>query len=259
MSRRVRTVVADDEDFGTASKLVDARVVDERYPYSHGLLWRCVSAFLYYVVAPVPVWLLSKVYGLRIRNRRAIRSLGGCYIYGNHTHWVDDLIPYLISFPVRASIVTGPTAVSMPLIRHLVSMLGGIPLNSTEAGKAAFREALDRAVKQGGPVAIFPEAHEWPYYNGIRDFPPYSFTYPVRSCAPVVAYVVTYTKRFFSWYPPRMTVTIDEPIPPSCWQGLLDPKTYLRDRVLDFMRTTARQSHSYAWIDYRLPGQGRND
>ena len=251
--RRVRTVVAGDEDFGTASKLVNSRVVDENYPYSHGFLWRCVSTFLYYVVAPVPVWLLSRIYGIRIHNRRAIRSLGGCYIYGNHTHWADDLIPYLISFPTRAFIITGPTAVSMPFVRHLVPMLGGIPLNSTEAGKAAFRETLDRVVKKGSPVAIFPEAHEWPYYNGIRDFPPYSFTYPVRTSAPVVAYVVTYTKRFFSWCPPRLTVTIDEPIPPSCWQGLPDPKTYLRDRVLRFMRNTAHRLRSYPWIEYLLP------
>lgn len=256
MSRRARKVVVHDQaddDFGVVSKHVRTRPIDETYPYTHkNLLWRLVSAFLYYVVAPIPVWVMSKIYGMRIHGRRSIRGLGGCYIYGNHTHWTDVLIPYLISFPTRAYIVTGPTAVSVPLVRHLVSMLGGLPLNPTARGKVVFREALDRAVKGGSPVAIFPEAHEWPYYNGIREFPPYSFTYPVRTSEPVVAYVVTYRRRRVAWYPPRMTVTVGSPILPETWKGSSDPKGFLRDRVLGFMRDTARDLDSYAWIEYDI-------
>ncbi|MCL2470724.1 MAG: 1-acyl-sn-glycerol-3-phosphate acyltransferase [Propionibacteriaceae bacterium] len=255
---RRRTITVSDEhedDFGVASRHVNQRVVDETYPYiRRNPLWRLASALLYYVVGPIPVWLISKMYGMKIVNRSAIRKAGGCYAYANHTHWTDVLIPYLLAFPKRAYVVAGPTAVSVPVAKHLVPMVGGIPLNETVTGKAHFRQALDRAVKRGGVVAIFPEAHVWPYFNGIRDFSPASFTYPVRCSSPVVGYVVTYRpRRWLTMRPPRPTVTVGEPIMPETWANQPDPKQVLRDKVYQFMSQTARTKKSYAWVHYTTP------
>ncbi len=242
-----------DDDFGATSRHVNERSIDDSYSYEHGFFWRLLSAFLYFIVVPMPALLLMWLHGLRFRNRAAIRRAGGCYIYGNHTHWMDVFVPYLLAFPRRAYIVTGPVAVSVPLVRHLVPMLGGIPLNSSPRGKARFRAALDAAVRKGCPVAIFPEQHEWPWYNGIRDFSPYSFTYPVRTSTPVVGYVLTYRRRrLFSRRPPQMTVTVGQLIPPEAWAGAEDPKQAVRDRVHAFMCDTVEEQGSYAWVDYEL-------
>jgi 1-acyl-sn-glycerol-3-phosphate acyltransferase len=132
-------------------------------------------------------------------------------------------------------------------------MLGGIPLNTTDEGKAKFRQALDKVVQKGCPVAIFPEQHEWPYYNGIRNFTPYSFTYPVHTATPAIGYVVTYRRRLV-WRrrPPHMTVTVGHPVMPEAWAGAEDPKQVARDAVYTFMCDTVKKKKSYAWVDYEL-------
>lgn len=243
----------DQDDFGTTSKHVREHAVDETYRYEHGWAWRAVSWVLYYVLAPIPMWVISRIYGMRLVNRSSIARAGGCYIYGTHTHFADVFIPYLLAFPKRAWIVAGPTAVSVPVVKHIVAMLGAVPLNTTVRGKANFRACLSRAVDRGGVVAIFPEEHEWPYYTGIRDFPPYSFTYPVRTSAPVIAYAVTYRKRrWLTHRPPHLTVTVSDPIEPARWQGADDPKQTLRDAVHAFMTDTVRRQGSYEWIHYEL-------
>ncbi len=251
-----KVVVGDaaEDDYGVVSKHVTMRPVDETYRYRRrNPLWRLVAAFLYYIVVPIPALVIALLHGMRFVNRRAFRQAGGCYAYANHTHWVDVFIPYLLSFPRRAYVVAGPTAVSVPVVRHLVPMLGGVPLNITEAGKAAFREYLADLVRRGHPVAIFPEAHEWPYFNGIRDFPPYSFTYPVHRPAPVIGYVVTYRRRRrLTGHRPFLTVTVGQPIPPETWAGAEDPKALLKEKVHGFMVDTVQREHSFGWVEYDI-------
>lgn len=247
----VRDTAAD--DFGTASKHVNPRAVTETYNYQHrNPLWWLAASLLYYVLVPPVALVLRVMYGIRIRNRRAVASAGGCYLYGNHTHWVDVFMPFLLGFPRRAWVVAGPTAVSLPLVRHIVPMVGGVPLNTTVAGKIKFRAALADAVAHGQVVGIFPEAHDWPYYNGIRDFPDRSFSYPVRTGAPVVPYVVTYRRRRWRTNrPPHITITVGQPIRPADWAGAADPKRFVRDRVYDFMVATVAEQDSYGFVEYR--------
>ena len=255
MSRRqVRVEDASQADFGTASKIVRERVVGEDYRYRHrNLFWRLVAAMMYYIIAPIPAFIIVKLHGMRFVNRRAVRQAGGCYIYGNHTHWTDVFVPYMLSFPRRAYIITGPTAVSVPVAKYLVPMFGGIPLNASAKGKMSFRKRTSEVVARGHPLAIFPEAHLWPYYNGIRDFTPYSFTYPVHAPAPVIPYVVTYRRRrWLKSRRPLITVTVGEPILPEAWQSAPDPKTFLRDKVRGFMVETATAMKSYAWVEYSV-------
>ena len=242
---------AANDDFGTPGQRVTPRVIGADYVYRHGLAWRVVAAFVYYVIAPIPVFVMGLAHGLRFLNRAALRRAGGCYMFCNHTHWLDTVIPYLAAWPRRAYVVAGPTAFSIRWLGGFVAMLGGIPLNSTDEGKAAFRARLDEVVARGAAVAVYPEAHQWPYYNGIRDFPPYAFTYPVHGRVPVVASVVTYRRRrFFPQRAPHLTVTLSDPIPASAWLNACDPKVALRDAVHTFMCDTAKQAQSYAWVEY---------
>jgi len=245
-----------DDDFGVPGQHIESVVVDDTYRYGHhNIAWRLMSAFVYYIIAPIPVFIMGKAHGLRFVNRRALSQAPGCYMYGNHTHWLDAVIPYLMCFPKRAWVVIGPTAVSVRGLRVLVEWVGGVPLNTTEQGKAAFREFLDEQIKRGGRVAIYPEAHEWPYYNGVRDFSSRSFTYPVRTSTPVFSWVVTYRKRpVFKSRAPHMTATVSQQFDPSLWVGADDPKGVTRDAVYQFMSQTIQQQKSYAWVEYVADG-----
>ncbi len=47
-------------------------------------------------------------------------------------------------------------------------------------------------------MTIFPEAHVWPYYTGIRPFGEAAFHYPVATGKPVYTMTVTYQRRRWS-------------------------------------------------------------
>lgn len=107
--------------------------------------------------------------------------------------------------------------------------------------------AMQRRVRRSA-VTIYPEAHLWPYYNGIRPFPDASFRYPLLMHVPTVAFVVTYRqRRILRKLPPRITVTVSDPIAPES----VASKKALRDCVYDFMCRTVAAQGSYAYIQYQ--------
>lgn len=237
------------DDFGVAGQHIDAKTVGATFCYNHSWAWRLLSALIYYVIAPLPVFLLGVAHGLRFSNRQALKP--GCYIYFNHTHWLDAVLPYLLCFPKRAWVVAGPTAFSMPGVRHLAALLGGVPLNTSPDGKRAFRAFLSQQIARGGCVAIYPEAHEWPYFNGVRHFSQFSFTYPIRTNATVFGCLVSYRRRpILASRAPHLTATLSQPIEPTSWMSADDPKSQARDAVYQFMVDTAKATNSYAWVHY---------
>ena len=255
---RERVIYYSDEmrdDF--AGTHIHAMRVGSDFPYDHkSILWNTAAFLLYYVVAVPIVFLITRLYlGLRFENRRELRKLKntGYYIYGNHTRNLDAFVPSMAAFPKRASIIANPDAVSLPFLRNVVQMLGAIPIPTEFAGMRPFMEAVYARRAKGGCVAIYPEAHVWPFYTGIRPFPDTSFRYPVRDGAPVVAMVTTYRKRtglFRFCKRPGMTITFSAPI---LADPALSPKKAqeeLRDRVYDFMVEVSSQKENVEYVRY---------
>jgi len=241
------------DDFAEGDE--ELRVIGAEYKYDHkNPLWHIV-AFISYYLFVVPVgYLHCKInFGLRIKGRKNIRAIkGGCYAYGNHTSWIDSFVPSFLAWPKRAFIITGPRAVSLSLLPIFAPMLGAVPLNTTEKGKKSFREFLKNQVGKGRLVAIFPEAHLWPYYNKIRQFSERSFTYPINHNIPVVGYVLTYRQRkLFKNWPPAVTITVGKPIYRNEWKNKSNPKLFLRNKILKFMRDTVKSEKSFEYIKYR--------
>ena len=235
---------------------IHTTVVGEDFPFvRRSLVWR-VTAFVIYrgVVTPI-VWLTGRlVYGMRIRNRRALKGLKrrGFFLYGNHTQmFMDACGPSLSVFPHAAYVVAGPDAVSIKGIRWLVQMLGGIPLPSTLRGYKPFQAALHYRVKQGGAIVLYPEAHIWPYYTGIRPFPDTSFAYPIAENAPCVASVTTFRRRkLFKNAAPCLTVTLSEPFWPDPTLPPKEARKKMRDEVYEFMCRTANHPENYEYVKY---------
>ena len=244
---------------------IHTRTIDGEYDYvPRSPIWKCAAFAVYRLVATPLVWLLCKVVcGLKIRNRRVLRALRGkgFFMYGNHTHGMADaFIPTLSAFPHRAHIVVNPDAVSIKGLGQIVAMLGAMPLPDTICGVKAFRRAIECRYSQNRVIAIYPEAHIWPYYTGVRPFPAGSFAYPARLNAPCVAFAVTYRqRRFLKNLPPLMTVTLSEPFYPDSAISEQENRQRLRDSVYDFLVENVCTSDNYEYIHYEYRPAGDSD
>lgn len=121
------------DDFASTNGKINSDTVNGDYRYSHPSVgWKIASFFAYRVFATPLVWLYTKVWlGVRVKNRRALRKVKGCFVYMNHTQNIADaFLPTISAFPKRAYVVTGPETVSIKGIRVLVALLGAVPLPS---------------------------------------------------------------------------------------------------------------------------------
>lgn len=245
-----------DDDFSGMN--IKVRKVGRGFAYSRrSLLWRFLSFFTYYFIAVPVAWAVSEAYmGLRFTGRISLRKLrGGCFLYGNHTRALDAFLAPLAAFPKRVYTVAGPEAVSIPGLRTLVMLLGCIPVPTESGALPRFKKEVEDAVRRGHCVVIFPEAHIWSFYTGIRRFPSVSFTYPVDIGAPVAVMTSTYRKNP-TYIPgfeakPLMTVHISRPMYPDTTLSRSGARDALCQRVYGIMRGTASAAGNYNYIQYR--------
>lgn len=243
------------DDF--AGNHIRTKQVGRDFPFLHkSFWWRIWSFLLYYAVAMPLVWLISKLYlGLKMENHRQVRKVGrtGYFLYGNHTRALDAFLPAMVAFPRRSYVVANPDAVSIPGLRSLVQMLGCLPLPTEQKAFPGFLEALAWRCQQRACIGIFPEAHIWPFYTGVRPFVGTSFRYPVRMDVPVIAMAATYRKRrglFFWMKRPGMTLTFSQPMYPDPALGVKAAQEELRRRVYDFMRQVTDRPGNVEYIRY---------
>ncbi len=253
----VKTFYYSDElndDFAVTGKISDTEVGEDYAFTGKTTLWKTFSALLYRAVATPIVFVYCKLlYGVKFKNRRALKKIkGGFFLYGNHTQYVvDAFLPTLVPFRKRGYVITGRQAVSLPVVKTLVKMLGGIPLPSGTKGIHPFYDAVESKIAKGSVVTIYPEAHIWPYYTGIRPFGSNSFMYPVRMDVPAVAFTVTYRRRrIFKNRRPLITVTVSEPFYPDKNLPPKKARESLRDEVYGFMKTTASASDCPEYYKY---------
>lgn len=224
------------------------------FPYlRRNLLWR-VLAFVAYRVIMTPIaYLHCKIkFGARIVNRRALRRIGrsGCFLYGNHTLMAGDAyLPNLVSFPRRTYVVVNADNLSVKGTKSFIQMCGALPLPTDRHGMRPFVKALETRYAEGHCIMIYPEAHIWPYYTGIRDFSAASFHYPVKLNAPVFCTTTTYSRRRFG-KTPRVTLYVDGPFYPDPSLPPRERETALRNSVYETMCRRAEAS-TYSPVIYR--------
>ena len=232
------------DDF--AEMNIQKRTIDESFTYAHTALpWKICANVLYYGLGVPLGWLIGKVwFGVRLENRSVMRRLPqGCFLYGNHTQaFTDAACPAVISFPKRAYIVAGAETASIKGITALVQMLGALILPTELSGMKKFKNALELRCAENSVITIFPEAHLWPYYTGVRPFVSDAFSYPVKYNKPVVVAMTTYRKRFLRCLPPAVTVTLSDPIFPDPSASPREARQKLRDAAYAFMCTQAKRN-----------------
>lgn len=249
MSKEKKTFYYDDElndDFAGTS--INQCRVDENFKYVHtNPFWRGCAFLLYYFVAFPLVWFFERVI-MRVRfvNKKAVKKYREThyFLYGNHTGWYDAFTPNLISLPTRCRIIVSADTVSIKGLRNIVQMFGAVPVPTTVRGLRKFSESVD-AFHKNSNITVYPEAHIWPYYTGVRSFSDASFGYAVKYRCPVFAFFTAYTapKGFLSCFrKANVTVYVSDAIFPD--EGLSDreARKNLRDKVYNFMIQKSKMS-----------------
>lgn len=247
------------DDF--AGNNIKTKVIDKNFKFIHkNLLWRFFSFIIYYLIAiPVVTFYTVIIKRVKFVNKKALKrakkhSKKGVFLYGNHTGAIDAYTPNIISFPYRNKIVVSPDAVSIPGIKNIVQMLGGIPVPSDISSLRRFTSAIEYYNKEGCNITIYPEAHIWPFHTGVRNFKDSSFAYPISTNSPVIAFFLAFSepKGLFSRFrKANCTVFVSDPIFPNTNLPKKEAQKELRDKVFEFMKDCSQKHSTYKIIDYK--------
>lgn len=249
MSKKTKKIIyykdEQSDEFSTAK--ITPKKIDSSYKYDRdSLLGKIAQVLLYRCVAmPIAFCYLKLKFGHKIVHKKALKSIGkqGHFIYGNHTQALaDTCIPMFIKFPKKANIIVHPNNVSIPFIGKGTPYLGAIPLPDDMGASRNFIKCIEKRLERGEAVVIYPEAHIWPYFTGIRSFKDTSFYYPVKYDTPVFCFTNTYQKRRLR-KTPRLVTYIDGPFYADRSVSPRMQKTELRDRIYNCMCERAKLSN----------------
>ena len=227
------------DDF--AGNNIDTKKVEPNFKYIHkSIFWRILVFIFYRLIATPVAWFTCHIlYGTKIYNRKALKKIkGGAFIYGNHTQSAyDAFVPSLVSFPKRNLVVAGPDAFSIKGIKWLVQIMGGIPVPGELSNFKGYMEGLSYYLSQKNTITVYPEAHIWPYYSGVRHFRADSFYPAAKLNTPIICFAVTYRERkIFKNMSPRIDLYVSDPIYPDSSMSTRDCANYLRDKAYEFMK-----------------------
>lgn len=249
--RKIRYYTAYTDDF------VETRDQDHKVPIHYPWIPNAFLSGLIYGLAIV----FSSVYlplflHVRYKNSKILRAgqKTGAFIYCNHTQPFGDVfLPALPAFPGRIYTVVSPANLGIPVIGKLLPYLGALPIPDSISGLKQFTTVMERRLAKKRYITIFPEAHVWEYYTGIRPFSESAFKYPVKFDKPVYCMTVTYQKRRFGKRPATV-VYVDGPFYADKNTSPRQQATQLRDQVYDRMRSRSRNSNC-DYIQYKFSGK----
>lgn len=246
MSTEKRVIYYRDElndEFSSA--VITPRKIDGSYRYLRdGYMGRFIHFILYRIIAaPLAKAWLRLYFGHRIiGDKPGRREKGAFYIYGNHTHFMADaLMPTMVGSPRDIYVIVNPENVSMPVLGRMTPYMGALPLPADTESTGNFLRAVRKLESRGYGIAIYPEAHIWPYYTDIRPFTEKSFRYPAQSDLPVYCFTDTYQKRRFR-KTPRLVTYIDGPFRADETLKVKDKQKVLRDAVYNAMKQRSENS-----------------
>lgn len=189
----------------------------------------------------------------RVINKKAFRQARktSYFIYGNHTQEFFDAAMCKIIAPKDAYVIVNERNITMPGIGWLARRLGALPIIPDLTNTKRFVKAIDQIVEDKKPILIYPEAHIWPYYTGIRPFVANSFRYPVKYNVPAFCFTNTYHKRGKKV---QIITYVDGPFYPNTELDHQAQIQDLRDRVYAKM-VERSQANTYTKIMYRKKEQ----
>lgn len=235
--------------------------VPKNYVYVHKcFLWKAAAFFVYRIIMTPIAYLYCKIkLHLKIVDRTHGRrdKSEGCFLYSNHTLLIGDaFIPSLLMFPKKTYVIVASENLSTKGTRNFLSMSGALPIPKSVIAFRNFNNAIEKRILQNHCIAIYPEAHIWPYYTGIRPFESKSFRYPVKFNVPIYVSTTTFGKRK-KGKTPKVTVYIDGPFYPDGQITPHEAEKKLRDTAYETMLKRSECS-SYEFIKYVRTEENQN-
>ena len=244
------------DEFSTA--VIEAKPIDGGYRYDRDRGFSRLLCFFWYRIVAVPAaFLYLKLkFHHRVKGKEKLKETRktGRFFFGNHTQIIGDaLIPSFVCGGRKPFVIVHPNNVSMPYLGRITPYLGAIPLPDDMAATRNFVRIIEQRIAEKRTVVIYPEAHIWPYYTGIRPFTDDSFLYAARLNAPVYCFTNVYKKRR-NPQKVRIESHIDGPFYPDPSLSPRARRKDLRDRVYAAMTARAKES-DVSLIEYRKEGE----
>lgn len=233
------------DDFAMAN--ITPRKIDKDYVYVHKSFFKKLTRLFWYRIVFFPIAILySKIkFHHKVKNQGVIKPYkkSGYFLYGNHTQGTGDaFMVQRINKAKGKYVVVHADNVSMPFLGRITPSLGALPLPDDMVAYKSFISAIETRISQKKCVVIYPEAHIWPYYTGIRPFVDTSFQYPIKLGAPTFCFTNTYQKRLLS-KKPRVVTYVDGPFFPNKELSFKEQRADLRNRVYACMCERAKNSN----------------
>ena len=233
-----------EDEFSKAQ--ITPRKIDGAYRYLGGMARKIGRVFWYRIIAiPLGTLFLKIKYHHKIVNKDVLKEAKGTgfFLYGNHTNAIADaLIPTMICRPTGVYVIVHPNNVSMPVLGSITPSLGALPLPDDKEAMKNFQKALETLVGKKQCITIYPEAHIWPFYTGIRNYKDSSFRYPAQYHVPVFCFTNTYQKRKHG-NTPQIVTYVDGPFYPDETMPVKKQKEYLHAQVMASMKNYCKNSN----------------
>lgn len=233
-----------EDEFSEAS--ITPRKIDGHYDYEGGILRKIGRIFWYHIIAKPLAYLFLKIkYHHKIVNKKCLKQTkgSGFFLFGNHTNAVADaLIPTILCHPVGVYVIVHPNNVSMPVLGNITPSLGAIPLPDDKDAMVHFQMMIRHVVSKGECIAVYPEAHIWPYYTKIRNFKDNSFRFPVQCGVPVFCFTNTYQKRKRG-NTPKIVTYVDGSFYPDQTLSVREQRQKLHQQVMACMKRDCQNSN----------------
>ena len=218
---------------------IKARKIDERYKYEHNILWDCCSYIIQnFISMPIKVLYQKIRFRLKYVGKEKLKKYKkqGYFVYANHTQpFADTFIPSVAVYPKCNFLIVNPVNISFKGTGTLVEMLGAIPVPGNVEATKNFLNIINKKIKKGNSITIYPEAHIWPYYTKIRPFKSVSFKYPVKLDTPTFCMTNTYQSRGKKKNKIKIVTYIDGPFFPDKTLNPKEQQENLRNQVYNKM------------------------
>lgn len=239
-----------DQDIVT-SKNQELRLPSGYQWYHENPVYRAFSGLVYAFFVPFALFYVKFILHVKTVNRHVLRKCRntGFFLYGNHTQPIGDAFaPGLYAAPKRIRTIAAPSNLGIPMLGKILPMLGALIIPDSPDDMKKFLSAMEKYLKKGNCIVVYPEAHVWPWCSFVRPFPETAFRFPVRFGAPCFCMTTTYRKPK-SGRKPRITVFFDGPFYADSNLKPKEAQRRLHDEIAACMTLRSKNSN-YEYIHY---------
>ncbi len=223
---------------------ITPRKIDGNFKYKKTAIWEFFSFIIQNILSmPIKTLYLKLKFNHKYVGKENIKKYRkqGIFIYSNHTQpFSDTFTPSVAVYPTRNFLIVNPENISMKGSGWIVEMLGAIPVPGDLDSTKNFIDRIKNRIEKGYSISIYPEAHIWPYYTGIRNFKSVSFKYPVKLNRPSFCITNTYQK---DGKKVKMISYIDGPFYPNKELKPKEAQEELRNKVYEKMLERSKNSN----------------